>query len=210
MSKLSNSPAKKLRIGVYAGTFDPVHAGHVAFALQALKRAKLDQVVFVPERRPRHKPGVEHYAHRIAMLKAALAPHQDLAVMEVVDRHFTVRRMLPLLRAVFPDAELVLLMGSDTVEALPQWAYADRLIKTCEFAVGVRSDHQRGQVERLVSGWDIKPSSVRIFDSFAPDVSSSRVRQAIRTNQYTEGLLASVHRYARQEWLYVSPSYARV
>ena len=48
------------RIGIYAGTFDPVHAGHVAFALQSLEAAKLDRVYFLPERRPRGKRQVKN------------------------------------------------------------------------------------------------------------------------------------------------------
>jgi nicotinate (nicotinamide) nucleotide adenylyltransferase len=179
----------------------------VAFALQAMPAARLDQVVFMPERRPRYKPSVEHYAHRVAMLKAALEPHPDLSVMEVVDKHFTVRRTLNMLRQVFGDAEIVLLMGSDTALGIPDWPYAEQLLTNCELVVGVRSEHQHNEVERVVGGWQTVPLSLTIFDSFAPHVSSSRIRNAIRTNQYADGLLSSVQRYARQEWLYVSPGH---
>lgn len=195
----------RLRIGIFAGAFDPVHAGHVAFALQALQAARLDEVIFMPERRPRHKPGVEHYAHRVAMLKTALAPHRDLAVLEVVDGNFSVRRTLPMLKGLFPAAELVLLMGSDTIMELPRWQYAHRLIASCEIVAGVRSKHQHQEVEHAIGQWQTTPPAIMIFDSFAPDVSSSHIRQALRANTYTAGLLASVRRYARQEWLYVSP-----
>lgn len=196
---------KKLRIGIYAGAFDPVHAGHVAFALQAKEAAGLDQIIFMPERRPYSKPSVEHYAHRIAMLKAALAPHADLAVMEVVDRHFTVRRMLPLLHSLFPGAEMVFLMGSDTFMAVPSWQNAERLMSTCEFIVGVRSEHQQAAVEGSLNKWQLAPQALMVFESFAPDISSSSIRQALRSNRYEKGLLASVGRYAKREWLYVSP-----
>lgn len=197
---------RRPRIGIYAGSFDPVHAGHVAFALQAMDRAGLDQVVFVPERRPRMKPGVEHFAHRVAMLRAALAPHPDLALMEVVDRQFTVRRMLPLLRSLFPDAELVLLMGSDTARQLPDWPYAERLVRECELVIGLRSEHTRAELEQEIVGWDISPRIFAIFDSYAPEVSSAHIRQALRANRHATGLLTSVRRYARQEWLYASPA----
>jgi nicotinate-nucleotide adenylyltransferase len=196
---------KQMRIGIYAGAFDPVHAGHVAFALQASEAARLDQVIFLPERRPRHKPGVEHYAHRVAMLKRALAPHPDLAVMEVVDRHFTVRRMLPMLQSLYPDAQLVMLMGSDTVAALPEWQYAERLMLEWEFVVGVRANHEHVEIERSVAGWNIAPPCLMVFDSFEPEMSSAHIRRAIQANAQARGLLHSVHRYAKREWLYVSP-----
>lgn len=206
-----NKPRKphQPRIGIYAGAFDPVHAGHVAFALQAIRAGRLDQVVFMPERRPRHKPGVEHYAHRLAMVKRALALHPDLAVVEAVDRHFTVRRTLPLLEAVFPGAQLVLLMGSDAVATIPAWQYAERLFGQTELLVGIRSSHQRSEVEQAVASWPfVGPTSLTIVDSHAPDVSSSVIRHALRTNQPAEGLLESVRRYAAREWLYVSPALA--
>jgi nicotinate-nucleotide adenylyltransferase len=199
---------KKLRVGIYAGAFDPVHAGHVAFALQAMETAQLDQVVFMPERRPRYKPSVEHYAHRVAMIKAACRPHPNLSVMEVVDKHFTVKRTLSLLRTVFKGHELVLLMGSDTALSIPAWPYANQLLKSCELVVGVRSQHQRTEVELTVAAWDVAPVALNIFDSFAPHITSTQIRKALRANQSADGLLTSVHRYARQEWLYVSPSIA--
>jgi nicotinate-nucleotide adenylyltransferase len=193
------------RIGIYAGAFDPVHAGHVAFALQSLQAARLDRIIFLPERRPRFKPGVEHYAHRVAMLGKALRPHPDLAVMEMVDRHYSVQRTLPQLEALFPNSQLVLLMGSDAALSVPGWQYAGRLLQSCELVVGVRSAHQHDAIEALIRGWEIVPASLTVVDSYAPDVSSAHIRQALRTDKYAKGLLASVRRYARQEWLYVSP-----
>jgi nicotinate (nicotinamide) nucleotide adenylyltransferase len=198
--------SKKLRIGIYAGAFDPVHAGHVAFALQALKAAKLDQVVFLPERRPRNKPGVEHFAHRVAMLKAALRPHPDLTVMELVDKNFTVQRTYRTLERAFSDAELVFLMGSDTALTVPSWPQAERLLTRSGLVIGVRSTHQREEVLQTISMWPVAPTSLVVFDSLAPHVSSSAIRHALRTDRYTEGLLSSVRRYAARQWLYVSPS----
>ncbi len=201
---------KRARIGIYAGAFDPIHVGHLAFALQALQSAKLDQVIFLPERRPRSKPGVEHYAHRVAMIKKALKPHPDLAVMEMVDRHFSVQRTLPQLLALFPQDQLVFLMGSDTVLTLPDWPYADRLLAAGELVVGVRSEHQHAEVVASLQDWPTRRADLTIVNSFAPDISSARIRQALRANQYTKGLLASVSRYARQEWLYVSTAHISV
>lgn len=197
---------KPLRVGIYAGAFDPVHAGHVAFALQATELARLDQVIFMPERRPRAKPSVEHYAHRMAMIKSALALHPKLAVMEVVDRQFSVWRTLPMLQALFPQAQLSLLVGSDAVVAIPDWQYADRLLQVCELIVGLRADCCQEDVTRLIENWKVQPKTT-IVTSYAPDVTSSKVRQAIRTRRHTNGLLSSVREYARSEWLYVSPGY---
>ncbi|HVS58712.1 MAG TPA: nicotinate-nicotinamide nucleotide adenylyltransferase [Candidatus Saccharimonadales bacterium] len=192
------------RIGIYSGTFNPVHAGHIAFAVQALSEANLDQVVFLPERQPRHKTGVEHFGHRVAMLNKAVKPHPALAVLELVDKNFTVHRTLPQLKTLFHGATLVMLMGSDTAQYVPSWPYAKDLLKSTELVVGVRSTHQSDEIERVIRGWTVQPARLHVLKSFAPDVSSSDIRQALRTNGSAKGLLASVRKYARREWLYAS------
>jgi nicotinate-nucleotide adenylyltransferase len=192
------------RIGIYAGVFNPVHAGHIAFALQAIKTAKLDGVVFVPERNPRHKPEVEHFAHRVAMLKRAVRPHPAMAVLELVDRRFTVQRTWPQLQSIFAGDELVLLAGSDAALQIPQWPRSERMLKACELVVGVRNNHDVPDVQLLIAAWRQPPKQLHIFESFAADVSSGAVRDALRQRNETKGLLQSVQQYARRNWLYVS------
>lgn len=193
------------RIGIYAGSFDPVHAGHIAFALQALDQAGLDEVVFLPERRPRYKPGVEHFAHRVAMIKRATKHYSRLSVLELADREFTVRRTWPQLQALFAGYELVFVAGSDVVLTMPDWPYAERMLNHCGLAVGVRSGHQADQILHILGGWTAKPHNLEIISSPASDVSSRRIRAALRDGTYTKGLLRSAEQYARREWLYVLP-----
>jgi nicotinate-nucleotide adenylyltransferase len=192
------------RIGIYAGTFDPVHAGHIAFALQSLKAARLDRVYFLPERRPRAKNHVEHFAHRVAMLRRALKPHADLDIMELVDISFSAERTLPYLKKEFKDDELIFLFGSDVVPRLAGWPKSDRLLKAGELVVGLRSNSDRAQIHKIVEAWPVQPAAVTIFESYAPDVSSGKIRLALRRRQKAQGLLKSVERYSDSHWLYVS------
>ena len=69
---------RKKRIGLFGGTFDPVHTGHLTIARQAAQEACLNQVIFIPAADPPHKkkPGAA-YGHRVAMLEAALAEDGD-------------------------------------------------------------------------------------------------------------------------------------
>jgi nicotinate-nucleotide adenylyltransferase len=192
------------RIGIYAGTFDPVHAGHITFALQSLRAAKLDKVYFLPERRPRAKQNVEHFGHRSAMLNRAIKPHAQFEVMELVDVSFSVDRTLPFLGAQFPDSRLVFLFGSDVVPGLAEWPNADKLLKAGELVIGLRSRDDRENIHNIVENWPVQPKAVTIFESFAPDVSSGKIRQALRMRKRTNGLLKSVERYSDSNWLYVS------
>ncbi len=192
------------RVGVYAGTFDPVHAGHIAFALEAMQTAKLDRVIFLPERRPRFKTATEHFGHRVAMLNRAVRPHPKLEVLELVDGNFTVKRTLPRLHSLFPGVQLVLLMGSDVVSHVPDWPDADSLLAECELAIGLRDYDQVKAVAMCVASWPSAPRKIHVCETYAAAVSSSRVRLAIRSRVHVPGVLQSVAHYARANWLYVA------
>lgn len=194
------------RVGLYAGTFDPVHAGHISFALQAIDRAKLDKVYFLPERRPRDKQGVEHFGHRVAMLKRASKPHAKLDVLELEDVSFFMERTLPRLQKRFAGKQLVFLFGSDVARRLPQWPKVDNLLKSSELVVGVRQGSLAEHIKQDIQGWPVKSKQVYIFESYAGDVSSQKVREALRAQQYVRGLLSSVAHYANRNWLYISLS----
>ncbi|HYH36244.1 MAG TPA: nicotinate-nicotinamide nucleotide adenylyltransferase [Candidatus Saccharimonadales bacterium] len=196
---------KRPRIGIYAGTFNPVHSGHIAFALQAIQAVRLDKVCFLPERQPRAKQEVEHFGHRMGMLRQALKPHPRLEAMELVDVNFSVKRTLPQLRQKFPGSQLIFLFGSDIVPGLAGWPYADQFLEGNELVIGVRSRDKREDLRAIIETWKTQPTSVTIFDSYAPDISSGIVREALRTGQAaTPGLLKSVERYSDRHWLYVS------
>jgi nicotinate-nucleotide adenylyltransferase len=192
------------RIGIYAGTFDPVHAGHIGFALQAAAHAKLDKLYFLPERRPRHKSGVEHFAHRVAMLKKAARPHPAFEVLELDDISFSVVRTLPKLQARFPGSQIVFLFGSDAISDLPAWPQAERLLEQAELIIGCRWQDDRAGTQVQIAGWPIAPRAYSIIDSYAPDISSGSVRGALQRRQSVRGLLKSVERYSNQNWLYIS------
>jgi nicotinate-nucleotide adenylyltransferase len=192
------------RIGIYAGTFNPVHTGHIAFALQAIDAANLAMVYFMPERRPREKQTIEHFGHRMAMLTRATKPHAKLDTLDLVDVNFSVQRTMPQLQQEFPDSKLVFLMGSDVVPGVPSWPHAQQLLEQAELVVGVRAGHDAEQLKALISGWALQPQAVTIFDSYAANVSSSIIRSALQQRQTTHGLLPSVQRYSNHHWLYVS------
>lgn len=197
-------PNKPQRIGIYAGTFNPVHSGHIAFALQAMLNTGLDKVYFLPERRPRNKPDVEHFAHRVAMLKQAVKPHPQFEVLELVDVAFTIDRTLPKLRKLADKGQLVFLMGSDIAEQVPAWQNADALLQEAELVVGIRQRDNAARVYKKLFGWKVQPKELHVFTSFAADISSREVREALYQRSSAPGLLASVRQYSNRNWLYIS------
>jgi nicotinate-nucleotide adenylyltransferase len=192
------------RVGVYSGTFDPVHAGHLSFALQAIEAAQLDVLYFLPERRPRSKVGTEHFGHRVAMLKRAVKPHNKLRVMELEDVSFSVAQTLPRLQKRFPKSQLVFLVGSDVVQSMASWPNVTQLHKQVELVVGLREADDPAKVTAITATWKVQPRAMVTVMSYAPTVSSRRIREGLRRREYVPGLLQSVLRYSERNWLYVS------
>jgi nicotinate-nucleotide adenylyltransferase len=121
------------RLGVYGGSFDPVHWGHLHVALLAREAAGLDEVLFVPASRPPHKPDRDLSApeHRLAMLRAALAAEPRTAIsaleLEAGGPRYTVDT-LARIRSERPGVELHFILGQDSLRDLPQWREPERIL----------------------------------------------------------------------------------
>lgn len=194
------------KIGIFSGTFDPVHKGHIAFALKAAELAGLDKVYFLPEAVPRRKDGVTHYAHRIAMLRLAIKPHKKLAVLELPDKQFSVTQSLPRLQKKFNDDKLYMLLGSDMVPYLSEsnWPGFTRLLESVVLVVGMRLGVQSEQ-EVASRMQEIIPSrNFFIFSAGSQHASSRDIRSALRRGIAHDSALLSLDKYIRQNWLYAS------
>lgn len=128
-----------LRIGIYPGTFDPVHKGHITFCMEAAQRCGLEKVVLLPEQLPREKQGVTAFDQRAKQLEAAVQPFAQLEVLRLEEVQFTVGETLPQLAQLFPDSELTLLLGSDVVKTFSyRWSGLEILLQQMPLAIGLR------------------------------------------------------------------------
>lgn len=190
------------RIGILAGTFDPVHKGHISFALQALEAAGLDKVVFAPEPRPRHKEDVTHISHRIAMLQLATKAYTKLGVLELPDKQFTVAKSLPRLIQKYPDAVLVMLIGTDVLGHISVWPHVRSLLKQVGLVVAVRGQKDERQAFLLLSQLPVEPPESHVLVSNYQKVAGREIRAALLNKKTPEGMLDTVARYAKENWLY--------
>lgn len=170
------------RVGIYPGTFDPVHHGHMVFATEALTNLQLDKVIFLPEPKPRDKQTVTDLTHRVAMIEQAIQASGRMHVMQSnsLSDQFTVASTLPLLQQAFPGDSLTFLIGSDTAKTLDKWPDVADLLKNASLAIGMRSGDNQQQIgdllQQLGADHDV---SIRFtcIDTLASHIASTDIRQ---------------------------------
>ena len=152
-----------MNIGLFGGTFDPVHRGHVALARAAMEQYKLHRIVFVPANIPPHKQRqpLLPFVHRFAMLALATAEEKAFvpSLLEAPEEGAapirkgsepkpnytidTVRRMKQSLKA---RDQLFLLIGMDAFKDIAKWHEAEALFRECEFVVASRPGYSLADV----------------------------------------------------------------
>ena len=181
-----------------------MHKGHISFALQAIVAAGLDTVVFVPEPRPRHKHDVTHQSHRIAMIKLAIMAYPKLGLLELPDKQFTVGTSLPRLIQKYPDAQLLMLIGTDVLSHISVWPNTRQLLKKVGLVVAVRGQKDERQAFNMMARLPAEPPESHVLVSNFKQVSSRTIRDAIKAGDTPDGMLATVNAYATEHWIYHS------
>ncbi|MGI8476124.1 MAG: nicotinate-nucleotide adenylyltransferase [Thermomicrobiales bacterium] len=131
------------RVGVFGGTFDPIHIGHLIIAEECRYALRLDRVVFVPANSPPHKPemSISPGRDRLAMIALAIAdrPHLEADSLEFSrpGPSFTKDTLGELARRT-PSAALFFLMGEDSLRDFATWRNPERILELAELAVARR------------------------------------------------------------------------
>ena len=175
------------RIGIFGGTFDPVHVGHLVIAAECLYALDLERVVFVPSANPPHKPDQKLSApeDRLAMLELAIHARVDLTVdpieFERPGPSFTVET-LRAFRQRDAKSDFVFIMGADSLRELHAWRDPAGIVELAEIAVarrpGVAIDLTA--VERRIPS---AAGRVHIVDVPLMGVSSSDIRRRARAGE---------------------------
>lgn len=192
------------RVGIYSGTFDPVHDGHVAFAEAARQQGELDKVFFMVEPRPRRKQGVKNFEHRNRMVELATRRRPGLGNIVLEQQRFSVEDTLPVLQARFKGAELYLLIGDDFLSHLGSWPRLAELAAAVRFVIGLRGTDAAAaeqQVKDLQKTTGVR-LDYQLVPSPRPRLTSSGLRRAIKRGQLPDGLDKKVQKYIQNEGLY--------
>ena len=158
----------KQRVGVFGGTFDPVHVGHLAIALAALESVPLDHVLFVPARRSplKDRDPVASVADRVTMLERAIASEPRFALSRVELDRDGASYTVDTLEALRDQGELFFILGSDALAELARWRRPDRIRELATILVATRPGAP--EPERI--------QGAQTFDAPRLDISSRELR----------------------------------
>lgn len=169
----------KRKIGIFPGTFDPIHEGHIAFAEAAAINENLDAVYFLPEKKPRNKTHVTDQSARIELIDACINGRDNMYTLQLSEDCFSVKVTLPSLLKYFHNAELFLLVGSDVFMNLHAWDAVETLLGSISVIVGFRnkfSSEDFRKIEEQLPITSKKPSSISKIETEYKNMSSSQIR----------------------------------
>jgi len=198
---------KQERIGVFGGTFDPIHTKHLEIARAALEQARLDRVLFVVAARPPHKREAmpADPEDRFAMVEAAVADESAFEACRIeLDREGTSYTVdtLEHLQVLYPDAQFWMIIGQDSLVDLPKWRAPERILALARPLVVPRP-----------GDWTVPKQLEGRFDWLdlpEADISSTEARRRIATGEPLDGLLPeSVQRVIEQRGIYRANSVHR-
>ncbi len=191
-------------IGIFGGTFDPPHLGHLILAAEALDQLQLTRLLWVLNHKP-ERPSTP-LPQRLEMLKRALGsdPGFELSTIES-DRpgpYYTLDT-LDLLQAKYPSARLVLLIGGDSLRDLPTWSRPNEII-TAVNAFGVmRRPGDKIDLPTLEQTLPGLSAKVRFVEAPQLEISSSTIRQRVASGKHFRHYLTpAVYEYIQQNNVY--------
>ncbi len=179
--------------GIFGGTFDPVHNGHIRLAETAYGELGLDRVIFIPAYIPPHKSdrSITSEVHRLGMLKTALEdiPYMDVSDIEICrkGRSYTADT-LAILKKTYEN--IIFIMGADSFMALEEWYRPEQIFRLAKIACAYRDGTGRKLLLEKASYYEKKyDAECYVLHMPDTDISSSSIREIIKSHKDFSGLV---------------------
>ena len=197
------------RIGIYGGTFNPPHIGHLRGAAQAVEALGLDKLLLIPDRIAPHKelpPNSPTPEQRLEMIRIAAAGYPKMEVSDIELRregpsysYITVQAI----REAYPDAKLYLLMGTDMFTSFLTWRNPEMIMEHAALAVMCRGDkNETAAIEAQKKTIEAMGYEVELVENKVTAISSTQLRRLLAFHCAEEFLPAGVGDYIRSQGLY--------
>ena len=186
-----------MRIGIFGGTFDPVHLGHLILAEQAREQGQLDEVWFVPAPRPPQKDGlvISRFDVRVEMLELAIAGHPSFRVdpleKDRIGPSYTVDTLIEL-HARAPGHTYALIVGGDSLADLPFWRDPRGIVSRAELLVMARPGAPRideADLRKALSMTSADELRLRFVIAPLIDIASRDIRRRVAEGRSVRYLL---------------------
>ena len=196
------------RIGIFGGTFDPPHLGHLILASEARAQLKLTRLLWVLTPVPPHKMNrpISSLDDRLAMVKLALndEPAFELSNIEIErpGPHYTLDT-IRIFSKLYPNDDLILLLGGDSLRDLPTWHRPADLVAACHQIGVMRRPGDSIDMDKLDAQIPGLKAKVKFVEAPLLEIASSEIRRrAARDLPFKYYLLPAVYQYIQEHHLY--------
>jgi nicotinate-nucleotide adenylyltransferase len=197
-----------MKLGIFGGTFDPVHLGHLVLAETVREESGLDELWFMPARVPPHKQSEEISSPkaRMEMLELAIAGHARFRVSDLELRRdgpsYTVETLRGL-REQRPNDELHVVIGGDSLADLPTWKEPEEILKLARVIAVNRGREELTLAATLDHFGETAAERIQLVQMPAIDISATELRERVRTGKSIRYQVPrSVELYIQQHGLY--------
>ena len=168
-----------MRIGIYGGSFNPIHRGHTELAASIVRQGLVDELwLLVSPLNPLKRDAtsdIAEYEHRLNMARLATEGIEGVKVSDF-ERHLPIPSYtittLGELRNAYPEHEFVLVIGADNWERFPRWYHAQEIIDTYSILIYRRPGCEMDET--------LLPPSVQVVDTPLYDISSTEIRESVK------------------------------
>ncbi|MBR5773944.1 MAG: nicotinate (nicotinamide) nucleotide adenylyltransferase [Clostridia bacterium] len=198
-----------MRLGIFGGTFNPIHSGHIELVKHFAEVAELDKVLLIPTKIPPHKlsPDLLSGEVRLEMCSLAVEGESKIEVSDLELRregHSYTIDTLKALQEIYEGAQLYLIMGADMLLCLDSWRDYKGIIERCVICAAERNSSTVGQLRAKARELEIPENRVIISDGDIMTVSSTQIRDRLRLGESIEGLVPErVRKYIIENGLYI-------
>ncbi len=200
-----------MRTGIFGGTFDPIHIGHLIVAEQVREKMELDRVIFIPARHPWLKSGrdITEGQHRLEMVSLAISTNHSFVLSDVEMTRpgpsYTVDTLEAMRKESGSQDEIYFIAGVDALAEMPRWKDPERIVALCHIVAVNRpgsAGFDRQTLEPLIPRLS---SCMWMIDVPQIDISSTDIRERMRAGMSIKYMVTSeVEGYIHENGLYLS------
>lgn len=198
-----------MRIGLYSGTFDPIHVGHLIIMENSINQMNLDKIIVIPSANPPHKLDKKKTPAniRVEMVKEAIKDNEKLVLSTYESTDSLVKytyETLDFFEKSFPNDEVFLIIGEDSFLSLNTWKNYEKILKSKLIVFAREESKSGGVLEREIESQRKLNPNIYLLNDFFTNISSTLVRNLVNENKSIKYLVSDEVMYIiKNRGLYV-------